>query len=506
MVFSSLSRLLFFLVPVFAFGAPIKVPTELYSGWKKDDHHPGHAPLITDLTFRSICNHVIDQGTEWFDPDRVQQGDTIYLNLWYIHWFHAHIHDRILHPYILVTCDVGCWNPDPVLQKLLYDPKLAAWFCRNSIFSFHPKIFQIPMGQNDRYFDDRWLPNLRELSEQKPFEKKYFLYMNFLPRPFGGRDKIVKLFENEPYCFSRNCSDQKYSSISKLDYYQELAASTFTLSPLGLETDCVRTWEALTLDCIPIVEHSFLDPLFGDLPVLFVHKWEDINEAFLREKYERLKDLKRDNIYFDVWEIKIKEMQNKVRNNDLSSSQLEATEFNSEDLQDLVAILQEEGGENPFFICKGFLTTIHSLQIAKAAPFLSEIFLSDYWLSQEAFDNFKLKDPPEKHKITLISERELFQDYLNYNPFGFAPAPIFLDLSYQRSTLLRDLGDRDRQTPNFRHHLKRDVYELYQKTLPGGLIFGNGGNHEYVKQVLDQLEKEYDLKVGRRGNFWFFHR
>lgn len=130
-----------------------------------------------------------------------------------------------------MTCDVGNWNPDPVLQKLLYDPKLAAWFCRNIIFSAHPKLFQIPMGQSDRYFGDLWLPDLRKLSGQKSFEKKHFLYMNYQPRSLGDRDKIVKMFENAPYCFSRNRSDQPYSSISKLDYYQELASSIFVLSP-----------------------------------------------------------------------------------------------------------------------------------------------------------------------------------------------------------------------------------------------------------------------------------
>jgi hypothetical protein len=499
--------LLFFTVPFCVFGVVSKVPTELYSGWGKNDHHPGSAPLITDLTFRSICNHIIDQGTEWFDPDKVQQGDLIYLNLWYINWFHREVHDRIKHPYILVTCDVGDWHPDPVLQKLFYDPKLTAWFCRNIIFSYHPKIFQIPMGQSDRYFGDIWLPNLKELSDQGTFEKKHFLYMNFLPRAYGDRNKIVKLFEKAPYCFSRNQSDQQYSSIGKPDYYQELAESTFTLSPVGLEMDCVRTWEALALDCIPVVEHSFLDPVFDELPVLFVHNWTDINEAFLQEQYELLSKRKRDRAFFGFWQNKILSLQAKIRANDLSTGELEATQLHPEELDDLLYVLQEEGDSNPFLICKGFLTAVHSLQIARAAPFLSRIYLSDFWLYEEAFEHFQFKDltlEKEKSKITLISEKELHETFLNYNPFGFSPSPVFIDLSYLRTTLLDNFIDREKQTSNFRHNLKNDLYHLCQKAAPGVLILGNGGNHTYVSEVLDQLEKQHGLQVGRKGNIWFF--
>jgi hypothetical protein len=249
-----------------------------------------------------MCDHVIDQETLQFDPDKVLQGDTIYLNLWYLRWFHDEVHDRIKYPYILVTCDVGDWHPDPDLHKFLYDPKLAAWFCRNILFSNHPKIFQIPMGQTDRAFGYHCLPRLEELTRQKPFEKKHFLYMNHFPRDHVARKKVIELFEEAPYSFSRNYSSVPqghYTHLSKEDYYQELAASTFVISPLGLETDCVRTWEALALGCIPIVEHSFLDSLFEDMPVLLVHDWKEINESFLKEKYEELKGKRWDKAYFD---------------------------------------------------------------------------------------------------------------------------------------------------------------------------------------------------------------
>lgn len=487
-------RLFFSLLfPSLLLAIPIQVPNQLYSGWGKNDHHPGNAPLISDITFRSICDHVIDQGTEWFEPNRVKLGDTIYINLWYIQWFHTNVHDEIKNPYILVSCDVGDWHPDPVVQNLFYDPKLAAWFCRNILFSHHPKIFQLPMGQTDRYFGYGWLPLLQQLTELKPFEKKYFLYMNYLPRDFGDRHKIVKLFEHEPYCFSRNHSGQIYSSISKEDYYRELAASTFVVSPIGLETDCVRTWEALSLDCIPIIEHSFLDPLFNDLPVLFTHDWKEINEGYLREQLESLHNKKSDKAFFSYWEKQIREMQAKVRKKDLTSSYLEATLWPQEELAQFVEILEKE--DCPCLLYKGFLTSLHSLQVAEASPFLSHIFLRDPFLYQESLENFS--SPKEREKIELVSEKEFYAEI--GNPFSFQHSPIFLDLTYQRSSLLRDFQD-------FRHSLKKDLKEIYYKMNSEVLLFGNGLKDPYVREVLDQLSKECEIDIGQKGNFWFLRK
>jgi hypothetical protein len=488
-----------------AFAIPCKVPTHLYSNWGTEAGHPGHDPLITHLTFRSICNHVIDQSTEWFNPEEVQQGDTIFLNLWYLDWFETEIHDQIRYPYILISCDVGNWFPDPRIQKLLYDPKLAAWFCRNIIFSDHPKLFQIPIGQTERYFGDEWLTYLKNLIGQTPFPKQHLLYMNHFPRSKGDRDKIVKLFENEDFCFSRNHENQQYDHIPKGAYYEEVALSQFCISPLGLETDCVRTWESVALDCIPIVEHSFLDSLYEDLPILIIHDWTQINRSFLIEKYEELKGRKKDKGYFAYWRTTIQETQNKVRNNELSFCQLEATQF---DCQGLIEILKEE--ENPFLIYKGFLTTLHSLQIVNSAPFLLKIYLRDPWLKEESLVRFQgyLSDSEilaNKQKIFIISENQFNNECINYDPFISGQfSPIFLDLTYYRNSLLPIF--REDQMKDFRHNLRNDLEDLYKKMGPGALLCGNGMEHTYVAEVLENLSKKYDLNIGKKGNYWFLKK
>ena len=106
----------------------------------------------------------IDATTEYFDADVVQRGDTIYLADWYISWFVKYIHPHIKHPYILISNDTDGSHPEfgsfdynenngappdvQAVRTLLYDPKVAVWFCKNMLLSRHPKIVQIPIGQN----------------------------------------------------------------------------------------------------------------------------------------------------------------------------------------------------------------------------------------------------------------------------------------------------------------------------------------------------------------------
>ena len=61
---------------------------------------------------------------------------------------------------------------------------------------------------------------------------------------------------------------------------------SFVVSPRGDGKDCHRTWEALALGCAVIVSRDFfLRPLYDDLPVVQVERWETVTaEALLRWK------------------------------------------------------------------------------------------------------------------------------------------------------------------------------------------------------------------------------
>lgn len=481
--------------------APIKVPREICAGSSDKRIHPGHYPFISYLTFRAICDKVIDDFTEWFDPEDVKQGDTIYLNVSYLGWFVKHVHDRIPHPYILVSCDVGAWLPHPEMKKLLYDPKLAAWFCRNSVFSYHPKVFQIPTGQDLGLFildDPRITFSLLEAVANKTLPKKHLLYMCHYPRAFGERDQLVKLFENAPYCLSRNHSNRSFEDICRPVFYREMSTCQFALSPLGLETDSIRTWEALVLDCMPIVEHTFLDALYDRLPVVMVHDWNEINPDFLEKKYAALKDRKHDEAYFDYWFRLIKDTQKKVRNHEVSFSQLEATRFSHQDLTDLHFILNQYGDPNCFLFYKGFLTAVRPLQIAQSIA-SSYIFLSDPYMDVAHLDKYLVD------RSLLANQNKLF--LMNEDQFPFwlgAACSVFLDLTYYRTSLFVNFGKSVIEYGNFRQSLKQDLTEFFFQIKAKSLLCGNMADNPYVKEVLDMFAQENDIAIQRQGAFWFF--
>ncbi len=51
----------------------------------------------------------------------------------------------------------------------------------------------------------------------------------------------------------------------------------------GVGVDCFRTWEAIAMGAIPIVESSTLNPLHEQAPAIIVDKWDKslITEEFL---------------------------------------------------------------------------------------------------------------------------------------------------------------------------------------------------------------------------------
>lgn len=492
---------------------PIKVPTERHENAYDIKTHLGHYPFLSYLTFRNICDHMIDQSNEWFDPDEVEQGDSVYISLSYLDWFEKEVHDQIKYPYVLVSGDVGAWMPHPDFKRLLYDPKLAAWVCKNMIFSYHPKLFQMPMGQDFGIFildDPKITYYLLEAIANKTMPKKHLLYMNHHPRKFGERDEIIKLFEKKPYCLSRNHSGQEHICISRLEFYNEMATCQFVLSPLGIETDSVRTWEAIVLDCIPIVEHTFLDPSYERLPVVMVHDWKEVTPKFLRKQLRRLKDRKKDEAFFDHWFKLIRNIQKQIRNNDWTAGQLEVTLFSDQDLNDLSSILNNEHLIFRPCIYYGFLSGLRPFQLQNRYWGLVDVY--DPYLNEEIFFNYKnqVKDLSllkNQHLIILIPTQTPLLTYLQSEaPYSSGPCTVFLDLTYYRTSLFVGFTKCVIEYGNFRKSLTNDLSKLYENLASGSLICGNMKDNTYVKECLEMFCQENNLSISSKGSFWYLYK
>lgn len=482
-------------------GAPIQVPKGSGIDFRK---HPGHYPFISWLTFQRYCaDWNLGEHTGTFDPAEVKAGDIIFLDYFYLDWFVTYVHDQIQQPYILLTVDKGAWMPPPRAKKLLYDPKLAAWFGRNMVFSGHPKLFQVPMGQDFGYFthDPDAGIDLIKVALKKPYLKKHILYQNFYPRAHCDRDQIVKIFENQPYCYSINRSDQPWEATPRPLFYEEMAASQFVLSPLGMETDCVRTWEAFVLDTIPVVEHSFLDPLFEGLPIVMVHDWGEVDLPFLERQYQTLKNRNVEKLYFDYWRDQIFEVKRRIQNGDWPYAEWESTHFSTEEVNDFESLLK---GKKIDLLYKGFLSTSHPFQLA--SPSIASLKLYDPWFDIDAYQRIysQSKDPLEISRLIRASSKvSLLHSEAEFEEQAKWADAVFLDLSYYRHSLfLEHFGYSTVCNGNFRHSLEKDLRRLYDQLQPGTLLLGNKGEDRYVSECLTRFLKERGASLTKKGSFW----
>lgn len=63
---------------------------------------------------------------------------------------------------------------------------------------------------------------------------------------------------------------------TKPEYYEIIANSKFVVSPPGNGMDCHRTWEALALGAIPVVQNSSLWSLYRGERVLVVNDFKEV--------------------------------------------------------------------------------------------------------------------------------------------------------------------------------------------------------------------------------------
>lgn len=273
--------------------------------------HQTSYPYLSGGTFRSIANFIFDEEEQMRDPERVSRGDIIFVKTDYLDHFFSQLHPKIRHPYILISHNSDYSAPGAFAQYL-NDPKLIAWFGQNPDAQ-HPKFHPIPIGLANQYWPHGKVDvvnKARASLPAAPHASGKLTYMNFSPGTHASRKAVYDAFCTQSFCY---VAGQR----SFLEYLRELAGFSFTISPRGNGLDCHRHWEALLMGCIPIVQHSFLDPLFEDLPVLLINDWSEVTEPFLRAQLQKMAHKKYDveKMFAVYWLNTIKTVQERARKN-----------------------------------------------------------------------------------------------------------------------------------------------------------------------------------------------
>ena len=107
--------------------------------------------------------------------------------------------------------------------------------------------------------------------------------MNFNRKTHHSREYVWQLFESKNWV-------NNTSNLQLQKFYFDLAEHKFVISPRGNGVDCHRTWEALYLRTIPIVESSIHMNEFSDLPIFFVNSWDELCYNNLEKFYNKVQN------------------------------------------------------------------------------------------------------------------------------------------------------------------------------------------------------------------------
>ena len=130
---------------------------------------------------------------------------------------------------------------------------------------------------------------------QEPKRNDNLAVLNFRLGTNEERDKILHYYSNQPWATVGNGK--------QIDYLKEMYNHKFVISPESNCADSHRTWEAMYLGTIPIVQKTPGMSWFDDLPILQVDDMCSLTQEFLEEKYEEMmsKEYNLDKLKLSYW-------------------------------------------------------------------------------------------------------------------------------------------------------------------------------------------------------------
>lgn len=234
-----------------------------------------------------------------FFPNEVQNGPLIYINLDIIR---GPIEEKDLteesrqtqifkdqvdlhkllstfqNPFSLILHNNDHWFGEEHLW--MFDiPNLRNIYSQNTIIS-HERLIPLPIGIANSMWEWGDLDVWKDIEPEK--EKDHDIYFNFT---IEGGCRDVK----RPDCYNKLkrlgipwIESKEYST-----YLRDLNNYKFLVSPEGNGIDCHRTWEALYLKVIPIVDRNTVTEYYSKyFPMVLVDDWNKFSLKHLDRIYE----------------------------------------------------------------------------------------------------------------------------------------------------------------------------------------------------------------------------
>lgn len=253
----------------------------------------------------------------------MHNGCSIFVCSDLLSFFVRNILPQIKHDFTLVSgmsikqCPIEALSKEDFF-KLINNKHLIQWCSQNNTVYNHPKIMQIPLGldYHSSYTNDKWH---KIIDGKEPVEQEKIL-IDVISKMKPFHERICKIYvnfdrDNDRYGQRKDSLDNipkeltvvHLEKIKRTETWKRSCQYAFVLSPYGQGMDCHRTWEALILGCIPIIQAKELKTLYSDLPVLNVSKWSDVTQDLLDKTIEDFKEKTFDysKLTLDYWKNKV---------------------------------------------------------------------------------------------------------------------------------------------------------------------------------------------------------
>jgi len=253
------------------------------------------------IVFTKIADIVIIPPNLNFSLKQVENKEQILIYCLHTDYAFQYINDYVLThiavKFVIISAMEDTTFPlevnSKILQTITTMPNFVHWFCINKQMLDDYNFTSIPYGLNfwtngDSFEQDRELCFIarKEAHFSKRIKKIYVnCHLQFTDKRHGNFRCRVSEFIPSAITHYQSCK------LPRSQYFEEIAKYAFVLSPFGNGYDCIRTYEALVLGCIPILHRSFpgIDMLYDDLPVIIVNHWKEVSEELLDKALENFK-------------------------------------------------------------------------------------------------------------------------------------------------------------------------------------------------------------------------
>ena len=232
------------------------------------------------------------------DWNQLNKANIIQIVIELLPYFISNILPKLTHKFTLIghNCDHGI---DSKYIPLLEDDRIIHIFSQNTLMK-HPKLTAIPIGiANSKYNHGQKDVLYRAMNTPINGERINRIYVNVDPGTnWGHRGPVMQKMGQNPLATFVNRS-------SYYEYLMQMKHYKWVCSPKGNGADCHRTWEALYVGCIPLVDnidnfHEFAK----ELPMILIDDWSTVTLEFLERETAKLK-FNYDMLNFNYWKNKI---------------------------------------------------------------------------------------------------------------------------------------------------------------------------------------------------------